>query len=79
MASPVAFGPPGDPDVTKALDFGVTRLFGRLYFSLDPSDQIVLTDSCNRFCRRPRAADPNPYTDSDPSAYTETVNYMVRH
>jgi hypothetical protein len=45
VASPVAFGPPGDPDVTKALDFGVTRLFGRLYFSLDPSDQIVLTDS----------------------------------
>ena len=45
VASPVAFGPPADPDVTKALDFGVTRLFGRFYFSLDPSDQIVLTDS----------------------------------
>jgi hypothetical protein len=45
VASPVAFGPPADPDVTKDLDFGVTRLFGRLYFSLDPNDVIVLPDS----------------------------------
>ena len=60
MASPVAFGPPADPDVTKDLDFGVIRLFGRLYFSLDPNDVIVLPDSATVSVEGPERPTPTP-------------------
>ena len=67
VASPVAFGPPADPDVTKDLDFGVTRLFGRLYFSLDPNDVIVLPDSATVFVEGPERPTPTPTPTPSPT------------
>jgi Divergent InlB B-repeat domain len=73
VASPVAFGPPADPDVTKGLDFGVTRLFGRLYFSLDPNDVIVLPDSATVSVEGPERPTPTPTPTPAPTP-TPTPN-----
>jgi hypothetical protein len=67
VASPVAFGPPADPDVTKDLDFGVTRLFGRLFFSLDPNDVIVLPDSATVSVEGPERPTPTPTPAPSPT------------
>jgi hypothetical protein len=67
VASPVAFGPPADPDVTKDLDFGVTRLFGRLFFSLDPNDVIVLPDSATVSVEGPERPTPTPTPSPSPT------------
>jgi hypothetical protein len=67
VASPVAFGPPADPDVTKDLDFGVTRLFGRLHFSLDPNDVIMLPDSATVSVEGPERPSPTPTPTPSPT------------
>jgi hypothetical protein len=74
VASSVAFGPPADPDVTKDLDFGVTRLFGRLYFSLDPNDVIVLPDSATVSVEGPERPSPTPTPTPTPTPATGCIS-----
>lgn len=44
-ASPIAFGPPADPDVVKVFNNGITNLRGNLEFSLQPGARIRLPGS----------------------------------